>query len=70
MDKDQAAQKLHFVSDHFVLKANMETHAAFLDPTFEIHLRLFRFKKLTCKLYHILYQTTLAQNVTKNKRKN
>ena len=24
MDKDQAAQKLHFVSDHFVSKANMQ----------------------------------------------
>ena len=42
MDKDQAAQKLHFVSDHFVLKANICRciYAAFLKE------HGFRFKNL------------------------
>ena len=51
MDKDQAAQKLHFVSDHFVLKANMEMYMQLFWNnrdlhTFKIHLRLYWFTKL------------------------
>ena len=56
MDKDQAAQKLHFVSAHFVLKANMEICIC----SFFLHLKYISDSQNFTS--HILYQDLMVIN--------